>query len=228
MTIAFVNYTSATAGATGVLTISTPTDTAEGDILIASVVADIVGAVSSPNWDTVVTVNTDGDITTAMLYKVAGSSEPASYDFTMTGASYPSGVIMTFEKGAGDDDWDIATASSNTEISANTITTTSVTATDNSTLVCSFGNDDNESVTSAPADMTGYVAMSAGTTLAMYYEARSAGAITKSLTYGGGAEELSALALVLKAPSTGGSSILPKKLNAGLINNSLTRQRLIA
>ena len=67
-----------------------------------------------------------------------------------------------------------------------TITTASVTATDNSMLFVAYGSDDTSggSISTAPADMTQIAGILVETAIVTtYYQARSAGAVTKSITF---------------------------------------------
>src|SRR5439155_27313385 len=66
------------------LTINKPTGVVQGDLMIANFALNNTnsGAPSLLGWTSIVTQNTG--IRAALLYKVAGGSEPTSYTFTWT------------------------------------------------------------------------------------------------------------------------------------------------
>ena len=93
--------TNTTSGST--LTVPRPATTAAGDVLLASVHARLSGDVSitPPNgWNLIRRDSSAPDyssLTQALYYKVAGSSEPASYSWTWSSTATAAGAILDFK-----------------------------------------------------------------------------------------------------------------------------------
>ena len=193
-TISFRAQDSNTAASEEV-TVTRPTGTTDGDILVAMVINDSTGEVTADTgtWTEISNVGTGMNM--SIFYKEA-SSEPASHTFTTNGAADATAIVAAFSKTGGT--WDLQDNANSNLASGNSLTTGSVTATDNSMLICAWSNDDNEAVSSPPSGMT-LIANQNGGSVSVdgYYESRSSGAVTKSLTYSGGGEELRSIAIVL-------------------------------
>lgn len=89
----YQSQASATPSSGTVITVSKPTGTAEGDMLIAMMSATAGGASITPpaGWTAVGEGGTASSTRTAVWYRVAGASEPASYNFTV-GATMAAGA----------------------------------------------------------------------------------------------------------------------------------------
>lgn len=177
------------------LVIAKPASTASGDMLVAVIVQDTnENAVTLPDGWTLIHDIISSSSRTTVAYKEAGGSEGESYTFS-NADTYKTGVVARFSKTGGT--WDIEAASEVATGSTTSISSTSVTATDNSMLVWFFGSDDNQTITGAPADMTEVATTAPGSLLSgIWYEARSSGAVTKTLTLAGNAD-MAAIAVVL-------------------------------
>ena len=175
-----------------------PTNTVDGDIMIATVVDDLQQNVTAPGgWTLIVRAGSGWPIPTLSTFYRIASSDSGPYAFTGTDANIRSvgATVSTFQKTSGT--WDVEDNAVSEEADASTITTSSVTATNNSMLICTFGSDGNTTVSSAPASMTlSKTQTCASVANNTYYESRSSGAVTKSLTYSF-SEELVSVAIVL-------------------------------
>jgi len=180
-TISYESYATASNTSTADLVINKPTGTAEGDLLVVTIIQDTsdTTTVTLPDGWTLIHDIASSSSRTTVAYKTAGASEGASYTFTNTD-TYKAGVISRFSKSGGT--WDIEAASETAISASTTITSASVTATNDSMLLFCWGSDDNVTVSTAPANMTQIHVAAPGSAMAgMWYEARSAGDVTKSL-----------------------------------------------
>ena len=177
------------------LTIDKPTGTIEGDLIIASICHDTHDIVVTPpvGFTAMSTITNTTTMEVDTFYKEAGASEPADYEFGMSSGGTVMGTISSFYDTDGKGTWTLEDDSANRVVSNTSITSTSVTAVDNSILFISYCNDDDETISSAAPDMTplfeGNVSSIA---IATYFELRDAGGVTKSVTWSGLAEELTA------------------------------------
>jgi len=204
--------------------IAKPAGTVDGDIMIAIIVDDVASVLEWPaGWEQIDYITVSGGHKQSAAYKIA-SGEGSSYTFTSgNDADHDlSGVIATFYKDSGD--WNFEDYNESSDSSANTLVTASVACIDDSILICGWGNDDNESVTSDPADMTiCHTELGSSTATSVWYEARDAGAVTKSLTWGGSAEELVSQAFVLVVTGGGQDANVPVNAQSLSLNiNSTT------
>ena len=93
--------TNTTSGST--LTVPRPATTDAGDVLLASVHARLSGSVSikpPSGWNLIRRDSSAPDyhsLTQALYYKVAGSSEPASYSWTWSSTATAAGAILDFK-----------------------------------------------------------------------------------------------------------------------------------
>lgn len=198
-TISYGSYASAQNLTTADLVINKPANTAEGDLLIAVIVQDTgtTPTVTLPDgWTLLHDLDAASSLTT-VAYKVAGASEGDSYTFTNTD-TYKAGIVSRFTKSGGT--WDIEASSEAT--ASGDVTTGSVTATNNSMLILCFGSDDAGTFTSGyPADMTLIKQESPGSAeAAMWYEARSAGAVQKVIDMVGGGDNVGIAVVVDLVP----------------------------
>jgi hypothetical protein len=119
--IEFVASAQATTSSTSTLTISKPTGTQSGDLMVAIMAAD-----SNRTWtgDTGWTEVIDQGVIPCLrvAYLVAGASEPSSYAFTSSGNARITGVIATFRNAAYDVVGSISTTHSSSTQTAPAIT----------------------------------------------------------------------------------------------------------
>ncbi|WP_330242018.1 hypothetical protein [Streptomyces sp. NBC_00525] len=80
---------------TASLNINVPSGTVEGDFMVAIVSTWAGATVSAPGW-TVETYATTTNLSSWILTKVAGASEPSSYVFSWSGAASANGGIITY------------------------------------------------------------------------------------------------------------------------------------
>lgn len=194
-TISYGSYASAQNLTTADLVINKPTGTVEGDLLIVTIIDDTgeSPAITLPAGWTLLHDLAAGSSLTTVAYKVAGASEGDTYTFTNT-HTYKAGIISRFTKSGGT--WDIEASSEAT--ASGDVTTGSVTATDSSMLVLCYGSDDASTLTSGyPENMTLIRQQSPGSAeVAMWYEARSAGAVQKVIDLVAGGDNVG-IAVVL-------------------------------
>lgn len=195
-TISYATFASNSNTSTTDLVITKPTDTAEGDLLVVAVIDDTSVDLTATGWTVIQEIESSSSRTT-VAYKVAGASEGANYTFTSS-STYKSGVIVRFTKSGGT--WDIEASS---ELAGDgNITSTAVTATDNSVLIIGFGSDDAADITADPADMTEVAVVLPGSAaVGMWYEARSAGSVQKSISVTGQSNNNAIIAVVIDVVS---------------------------
>ena len=176
------------------LTINRPAGTVANDVMIASisVAANTLTPVAPAGW-TVVRTTTQPSVNTSRMvtyYRVAGGSEPASYDWTFTGTGYAGAVggILSFSGVDISNPIDMEGGVA-TPISGNHTTPTITTITANTMLVGSFEYTSSTSNWTPPAGMTEAVDRAsqtapnnAGISLEMTYEARTAAGATGTRT----------------------------------------------
>lgn len=135
------------------LTISKPTGTAEGDVMVAAIGTVNATSISTPpsGWTLSRSIDNGTDLGLDVYYKVAGASEPSSYDWVLSARLKHAGIICTYYGNAaspGDQENGQATSSS-TDHDAPTITPT----VGNTKLVASYVILDSTTWT-ADASMT--------------------------------------------------------------------------
>ena len=199
--LAFRNSAQATSNGATSLAVAMPVGTVAGDLMIATVTHDDgTGSLSAPIGWTLVQPAAPGSeaMRTGMWYRLAAAGETGPYTFSTTAPANDMLVqLSSFYSWCGVSAWTLEDSSYVYAGVTSTITTASVTGVVGGLLFTGFGNDDNESVTSPPAAMIElYDQMTGGSALATYYEFRGAGATTKSLTWGGLADEVAAIAAV--------------------------------
>jgi len=193
MAIAFGTFTANDETSSTDLVIVKPASTVLGDLLVVSVIDDANADLTHAGF-TRIEQTTISSSRLTVAYKVATGSEPANYTFSSS-SSYKSGILARYTKTGGT--WNIEDSSQNT--GSGDITSTSVTATDNSMLLICFGSDDNSGLDDTPVNMTQIDYRQPGSaTVGAWYEARSAGAVTKTVENTGG--DNSIIAVVIEAP----------------------------
>jgi hypothetical protein len=158
MAIALVNSQTSSASGTTV-TVTKPTGTLEGHVLVAqwaTRAALLTGAMTLPDdWEEVVFLGVASGPTVKWAYKVAGASEPSTYDFTVSSSVAHSVGIAAWSGVDNTTPSDVA-ASTNSATSGTTLTATTITTvTDGALVLAGFAN---HTVTSTaitpPGDMT--------------------------------------------------------------------------
>jgi len=213
MAITFRDSTIKNGGSASSVTIDKPTGTVEGDLLIASILGGNLASNPTPpdeSWTEFGPTGTPQSFSfiTRCYYKVAGSSEPSDYTFTFPGTNTSHQTNMaSFYETEGVDTWSLIDESwVQSDGTTNSLTTGSITGIDDGLLITCFSTDDNEEVSTAPTDMTLIDEIKYYNGSANYYELRDAGAVTKSITWGGSAEQEQATAGFFiwgEAPATG-------------------------
>jgi hypothetical protein len=130
---------SASNGVSGsTLTINVPTGTLNGHLMLAVLGTDASSLTWTPpsGWTEVADQNAVPSL--GVMYKVAGSSEPASYDFVSSAGSSLGGSILTFKNAAYDT---IGTVVANATNTAYTLT--AITTSENYGLVLAIGTGAN-------------------------------------------------------------------------------------
>ncbi|MGB0716931.1 MAG: hypothetical protein ACPGXK_13700, partial [Phycisphaerae bacterium] len=140
------------------VTVSTPSGTQQGDLLIASVVTDgnTTGSLVAPagqGWN-LLQLNAQGSgVTLGVWWKIAGASEPASSQFTWSGGQETYAWIMRFDQVNQSNPIDVfAVGNGNT----NSPTTPSVTTTVPNTLIVRIGGFDDDDVSIGSTGLTGH------------------------------------------------------------------------
>lgn len=165
------------------LVINKPTGTVEGDLMLA-VLSAVDGAAdasfASSGWSRLYAFDNGTDGGGAVLYKVAGASEGASYTFT--NASDIIGSIVTYRN---------ANVGVSTAYVTQTTTTVVVSGMTLPTAGCLFfafyQNKDNAATFSTPSGMASVVSRAGAGAYNLFSEARGSGATgTRTSTVGGG------------------------------------------
>jgi type II secretory pathway pseudopilin PulG len=130
-----------------VITISRPSPTNAGDLLIAAVATDgdTSSVIAAPGgWTLIDPGAYNGEVTLAAWWKIAGASEPASYQFTWWGSSKDAyGWIMRF---TGHNSTNPINTYSTYGESSSTPTSPAVTTTVNNCLILRLGAFDDDGI----------------------------------------------------------------------------------
>lgn len=194
------------ANSSAALTVTKPAGVVDGDLLIAVASCDTNNAVHSADtgaWTEFAASAAQTTFESKAWWREA-SSEPSSWDFSHDVAANDYGVLVSaFYNDAGVGNWTQEDEQFSRVSSGNSQTTTAITGVADCLYFLSFFNDDNEDITSEPTGPTKLLEVGgpgapdgtiASIALASYYEFRSAGDVTDSITWGGSAEELAAKA----------------------------------
>lgn len=206
----------------GTITITTPTGTVDGDMMVVFLGADTRDGV---DWDNPPDLNTTNVFTTlyegedgsthswcVAYYEVSGTPA-ASYDFEGINGNL-AGVLLTFQKSGGTWVTPVAGthASATNGVSANA-TTSSLTANAGDAVACGFGNDGGRTISSGPSGMFQTSEQVNGTySMTGYYQDNiGAGAFTKTLTYST-SDDFSAMCVLLRqSGGAGGGQPIVKR-----------------
>ena len=185
-TASYRSYAAAGVNPDASLTITKPAGTIDGDMMICFLSADgTLNLTLLSGWTAIDSADANG-IKSWSLYKEA-SSEGADYTWVFSGSNNIAGHIISISKDSGT--WAAPTGANLHSIaiaSSTSITSSSVTATDNSILLIGSGHDGGDGdITTPPADMTLCSIQDPGdVSQVAYYESRSAGAVTKTVDWG--------------------------------------------
>ena len=202
------------------LTASKPAGTTDGDLLVAFAMHDSYPACpctppTGQGWTAFSLPGTETDLTSRAWYKQVDASDASRTDYTFTFAGADNSAVLylaAFYEDSGTGNWTLEDGTGWAfAADVNSISNGGVTAVDDSLFVVAYGNDDAESVISNPSGPTKIDEdTAAGAALAAYYEMVDAidGSVSYPITWGGGIEQLSAMAGIFSwAPSGGVSSI---------------------
>lgn len=212
MAIAFRDAKNAT-GSTSV-TITKPTGTVSGDVLILHIITETNKVITATGWTQIDNVVSAGTVLRyASYYKVAGGSEPASYTINVASGTYTEGIIACY---SGVDNTTPINAHTTAEASGSTSTPTipSVTTTVANTMLSVglsewFGKDWSGFTPTGFTRDAG-ITTSAGLDVGSFHEAVAASgatgttAVTWSSASAGNVHSITVVAL---APAGGGSSV---------------------
>ena len=161
--ITFEEFTDASLGSDGLsITIAKPAGTGAGDLLIATVVTDgeNKSAITAPaGWTLIDHDSTSKQVTMDVLWKIAGASEPGSYDFSWAKAQEAYGWIMRF---TGHDPASPIHQSSNTGGSSNSPLSPAVTTTIADTMIVRIAGFDDDDISPGNPGLSGHTAITMG------------------------------------------------------------------
>ncbi|MGH2760456.1 MAG: PA14 domain-containing protein [Actinomycetota bacterium] len=183
--ISHVGTTTKTAGAT-TIAINRPAATQAGDLMLASVTASALTApssISSSGW-TVARTQTSGTVRTSVLWRYAGSSDPASWTFTIPSATTPNmtGALSSYRNVTSSTPIAVSASGSSTLATAHPLPDVATTA-DAQHVVHAVGLAANISGT-APSGVTERANVASGASLlvADRYQSRSGTPLSASAT----------------------------------------------
>jgi hypothetical protein len=138
------------------ITISKPA-VGTGDLMIAAVAADGSTTISAPSgWTSINQGSYSSAITLGAWYKVATSSEPASYTFSFSGSEQAYGWIMRF---TGYDSSSPINSSAYTTGSSSTPTSPATTSTVDNCMILRLGAFNNDDITIDSPGLSGHTAI---------------------------------------------------------------------
>ena len=193
--------------ATATWTLTKPTGAAQNDVLLAVLTTGSISLVSTPptGWAQVWSQDQGTEQTQHVYRKVAGASEPASYDFGLNGSEIGPWAIVAVT--GADTTTPINTSASGTTGASTSHTTPSITPTvDACLLVATYSNNAASTTVTytAPAGMTEQFDLAEGTSfiaLSGHTEVQAtAAAVTKTATSSG--SDSTACGLLAVAPGT--------------------------
>lgn len=150
--------------------VSKPTGTQEGDLMVAFIMAADSGVTPTyPSGWTQAILDTTGNNSGAVAYKIAGASEPADYTFTVGGTFGRNVIISTIRNATT-----VLTGNYGENIST-TLTAPSITA-QSGLLLAWFGIEGTPILSSAPSGMTLFNNTTGGPTVWGYFQPITSGA----------------------------------------------------
>lgn len=164
--ITFINSASnnETSGSSTTITINKPTNTARGDVMVATIVDSAAGStITSSGWTLIRKSNHTNGPSITSFYKVAGASEPTNYTFSNTSNVRRAGGIITYRNVDNVTPVDVtgnANSGSSTSVTALSVTTSA----SDTMLVYSGGSGSGVAVPTytPPSGMTERVDVGAG------------------------------------------------------------------
>ena len=193
------------------LTVTRPAGTAEDDTMIASVaVSPSTIGVSAPSGWTLIRQTTQSTGTTSTLltyYKIATSSEPANYTWSLSGGIHGGAVAAIASFSGADTSIPVESETGSATANATSHAATGLTTTQANSMLVTIHEYASASTWSPPAGMTEAVDIAsrstpnaAGVSMEMNYEARASVGATgnKTATTTGNADTGATQSLVLK------------------------------
>lgn len=152
------------------VTVNKPTGTQQNDLMIAVMQSGASGgSFTYPTGWTQSTIDTTGNSSAAVAYKVAGASEPTSYDFTLTGSFGRTVQIVTIRNAS------TLTVGAFDEGTDATLVAPQITATAG-ILLGWFIAESTPTLTTAPSGMTQAIVTTGGPVSWIYYQTVASGA----------------------------------------------------
>ena len=132
------------------ITISRPTGTAQGDLLLAAIAINenVTNFAAPSGWTQVNYGNSGNEVVLAVYYKVAGASEPTSYAFTWTNSYLAVGTILRYSGVDTTNPIDVSGSSTGT---SNSAVAPSVTTTVDGAMVVRIAGVDTTALSGTPA-----------------------------------------------------------------------------
>ena len=197
-----------------ILVANKPAGTTDGDLLVAWASHDNSGGTWTPppgqGWTAFSLPGTESSFTSRAWYKQVDAADASRTDYTFTYSNSNDAILYlaAFYEDSGTGNWTLEDGTGWAFApDATSLSNGGVTAVDNSLFLVGYANDDNEVVTGDPSgpakideDSTSSLAFAA------YYETVDAidGSVSYSVTWGGGNEQLSAMAAIFSWASDGG------------------------
>ncbi len=216
--IAYRSYATDTTGGT-TLTIAVPTGTVEGDMMVAFLASDNANAsgfwTPPSGWAELVDEKHSGtNLQIGLMWKEAGGSEPASYDFVGTSTA-SAGQVLTFSNdGAA---WDTPVASTVNHNTSTSNQTGALTADTNDAIVAGWANDGGQAQTTDPSGMTNTENLIYAVTLGLdvwYITGLSSGSKQYTNTYDT-SDQISSVAVLLSDAAAAASTPIHFRRHVG-------------
>lgn len=184
-TASYRSCTEATGSATTEASINEPSGVVSGDLLLVFITSDTYGVTfSSSGWTQFADVNHGSSFEMYGFYKTASGSE-SSWTFTASGSATWEMQCIAVSKDGGT--WVTPSTSGYSNVSSaenTTITTGSVTGVSGCLLLCVFGSDGNNIVSTPPATMTQIEETATSSSrMYSYREAPGSGAVTRTVIW---------------------------------------------
>lgn len=138
------------------ININLPVGTAEGDLLIATVVTDgeTNASLAAPSgWTLLHREASSDDVSLGVWWKLATASEPANYDFTWSGSQEAFGTIMRFSGQAISNPIHVSNVSTG---SSSSPATPDITTSADNCLILRIGGFDDDDITIGDTGMSGH------------------------------------------------------------------------
>ncbi len=157
--------------AASTVTVNKPAGTAENDLMVAFIIAASGGITPTyPSGWTQATLDTTGNNSGAVAYKVAGASEPSTYSFTV-GGSFGRIVQIVTIRGVSS-----LTVGTYNEVNSATVTAPSITAVGDGILLGWFGIEGTFTLSTKPLSMAESVYTTGGPSCWTFFQGSISGA----------------------------------------------------